>query len=153
MIPKFRAWYKLTKTMQDVLTIDFLNKTVEITQTGIVWFEADKVRSLEDVVLMQSTGLHDSTKFEELSEEEQLEWLESGNTEEDWKGREIFQGDVVNPDRAKQFAVKHFIFGQGVFKNALITNGGHGFDGIYHGSSVEITGNIYENPELLDVVE
>lgn len=61
-------------------------------------------------------------------------------------------GDIVKPRFGKPFVVKHFIFGQGVFKTALITSDGHGFDGIYHGSLVEVIGNIYENPELLEDV-
>lgn len=81
-----------------------------------------------EIILMQSIGLHDKN------------------------GVEIFEGDVVKPRIGKPFVVKQFIYGQGVLKTALITSDGHGFDGIYHGSLVEVIGNICENPELLDDV-
>lgn len=82
----------------------------------------------QDFILMQSTGLHDKN------------------------GVEIYEGDIVKPRFGKPFVVKHFIFGEGVFKTALITSGGHGFDGIYHGSLVEVIGNVHQHPELLEDV-
>ena len=68
---KFRAWDKLTDTIQDVLDINFIEKTVTVSQKGIVWYKHDNLRSCEDVILMQSTGL------------------------KDLKGVEIYEGDVV----------------------------------------------------------
>lgn len=59
MIPKFRAWDKLTDTIQDVLDINFIEKTVTVSQKGIVWYKHDNLRSCEDVILMQYTGLYD----------------------------------------------------------------------------------------------
>lgn len=44
----------------------------------------------------QYIGLHDNTKWEVLTEEERAEWLQiSGKVPSEWKGREIYQGDVV----------------------------------------------------------
>lgn len=80
----------------------------------------------DDLIFMQSTGLHDKN------------------------GIDIFEGDIVKPRIGNPFVVKHFIFGQGVFKTALITSDGHGFDGIYHGSLVEVIGNVEQNHELLE---
>lgn len=40
------------------------------------------------------TGLYDSTKWEELTESEQMEWLKT-HTSNEWKGKRIFEGDVV----------------------------------------------------------
>lgn len=56
---KFRVWDKLTDTIQDVLDINFLEKTVTVSQKGIVWYRHDNLRSFEDVILMQYTGLYD----------------------------------------------------------------------------------------------
>ena len=75
MIPKFRCFDKETKKIQGVLAIDFSTGTVKITQYNVVWFMQENNRSMSEVILMQSTGLYDSTKFEDLSEEEQEEWL------------------------------------------------------------------------------
>ena len=146
MIPKFRCFDKDTKTMHEVVAIDF--------KDWRVYYEAYGLRSYwnKNVALMQSTGLHDNTKFKDLSGEEQEEWLESGKNADEWQGREIFKGDIVKPRIGKPFVVKHFIFGQGVFKTALITSDGHGFDGIYHGNLVEVIGNVHQNLELLEDV-
>lgn len=123
-MPKFRAYCKFNKTIYEVLLIDFKAKIeqIKLRKTGNIWYD------FEDVVLMQSTGLHDKN------------------------GVEIFEGDIVKPRFGKSFVVKHFIFGQDVFKAALITSDGHGFDGIYHGSLVEVIGNVEQNPELLEDV-
>lgn len=43
----------------------------------------------------QYTGLKDATKWEQLSEHEQSEWLSKGNTKENWAGKEIYEGDIV----------------------------------------------------------
>ena len=48
---------------------------------------------------MESTEIFDRTKFDELSIGEQKEWLEAGNKVEDWRGIEIFEGDIVQQYR------------------------------------------------------
>ncbi len=53
----------------------------------------DAVKS-EEWIIMQYTGLRDSTTFEELSISEQSGWLKS-NKKENWEGRRIFIGDIV----------------------------------------------------------
>jgi len=44
---------------------------------------------------MQYTGLKDSTKWEQLTELEQQDWIKSGKTKEEWNGKEIYEGDIV----------------------------------------------------------
>ena len=41
------------------------------------------------------TGVKDNTKWMDLTAEEQLEWVKKGNTDKDWNGKEIYEGDVV----------------------------------------------------------
>ena len=65
MIPKFKAFLKDTNQVLDVEIIFF--------ELGIVKLTNNEFYELEDIILMQFTGLHDSTKFEDLSEEEQEE--------------------------------------------------------------------------------
>ena len=72
MMPKFRAFLKDANEIVDVENIFFELCVVKLTN--------DEFYQFEDIILMQSTGLHDSTKFENLSEEEQEEWLESGKS-------------------------------------------------------------------------
>lgn len=124
MIPKFRAFWLKEKIMTNIYAIYFLEGGIKV-EDGCCYSEFVKDGN---VVLMQSTGLHDKN------------------------GVEIFEGDIVKPRIGNPFVVKHFIFGQGVFKTALITSDGHGFDGIYHGSLVEVIGNVEQNHELLEDV-
>lgn len=46
----------------------------------------------------QFTGLHDATKWKELTEAERDKWTLEGNMPSEWKGRMIFEGDVVSSD-------------------------------------------------------
>ena len=147
MIPKFRCFDKNTKTMHEVVAIDF--------KDWRVYYEAYGLRSYwnKNVALMQSTGLHDNTKFEDLSEEEQKEWLESGKTADEWQGREIFEGDIVKIiyDSEPFTGVVVYDLGEADFK---ATNGhedyGNNFQYLTVGESIEVIGNVWENEDLLN---
>lgn len=83
MIPKFRAFLKDTKKIVDVASIFFINEVIKTENNDFYQFE--------DIILMQSTGLHDDTNFKDLSEKEQEEWLESGKSADEWQGvRAVF---------------------------------------------------------------
>jgi hypothetical protein len=105
----------------------------------------------ENNVVMQWTGLYDGTKWEQLTEAEQKAWLDKGKTKEEWPGKMIFEGDIVN------------YLGEGLF---LIDIGELGFfrhlndeSGdmdiipdrlLERSSSFEILGNVHEHKHLLD---
>lgn len=148
MIPKFKAFLKETKQIVDVETIHF--------ELGVVKVNGIELYHFEDIILMQSTGLHDNTKFKDLSNEEQEEWLESGKTADDWKGREIFEGDIV------EYLDGEFSY-KGVVTQDSVTcwwikgiepddnfSFGDVTDYTYHTCDLVVKGNIYENPELLE---
>lgn len=135
MIPKFRAWDKKYKKMMKVNQIDFEKKAV--------WLEADNgdhenrhtlTREFKDVILMQSTGLKDKN------------------------GVEIFEGDIVQYRDGeysylgivKRDCYQFFIDGIEPDDNYDFIDVSNTFDGT---SSLEILGNIHENPELLEVAE
>lgn len=146
MIPKFRCFDKDTKTMHEVVAIDF--------KDWRVYYEAYGLRNYwnKNIVLMQSTGLYDNTKFKNLSNEEQEEWLESGKITDEWQGREIFEGDIVEIiyDGETFTGVVVYDLEETDFK---ATNGnedyGNDFQYLTVGESIEVIGNIYQNPELL----
>lgn len=124
MIPKFRAWDKETKTMLDVSLINF-KKSVLV---GEHWeFGETNFINFDDVNLMQSTGLLDKN------------------------GREIFEGDIIK--MAKD------VYSDPTYYEVIRHRGGayrlesnqHGCELWLRHTICEVIGNIYENPELLEV--
>lgn len=119
--------------------------------------------------LGQFTGLHDSTKWEDLTDSEKLDFYHQHYIGEDgmsvkfqkfddvkhlWKGKKIFEGDIVRhynmvdvgqPDRFELGLVrwngKNSWFERTSFPAACFIN-----DTCVY----EVIGNIHDNPELLD---
>lgn len=137
MIPKFRAFDKLTDTIQDVLDINFLEKTVTVSQKGIVWYRHDNLRSFEDVILMQSTGLKDKNGVEIFEGDiVQSAWYDVDNNPYKKKGEITFVGAQYVIVYDSQFDVE----------TGEITYDAHS---LTYAEDVEVIGNIYEQPELL----
>lgn len=130
MIPKFRAWMKSLKWMCDVTNISFDRKLVDICQQG------DTERCTEisvefdenEIELMQSTGLFDRN------------------------GKEVFVGDIIKCTRGCPHEVYlekeyggTFIGGMpAIYLKGLLS-------GYAWTEDEEVIGNVYENPELLEV--
>lgn len=51
--------------------------------------------AVDPATVGQFTGLHDATKWDELTPAEKLESIRNGVKEKDWKGREVYEGDVL----------------------------------------------------------
>ena len=125
MIPKFRCFDKDTKTMHEVVAIDF--------KDWRVYYEAYGLRSYwnKNVVLMQSTGLHDKN------------------------GVEIFEGDIVEIiyDGESFTGVVVYDLEETDFK---ATNGnenyGNNFQYLTVGESIKVIGNVHQHHELLEDV-
>lgn len=127
MKEKFRAWLKNDKEMIDVDEIHWDNGNFEFIGDGITF-----QRLADEVELMQSTGLKDKN------------------------GNEIFEGDVVQyqntkvPSADSKGVIRYFdnwaMFGIDIEHNeprALF------FNGLADHISLDVVGNIYENPELI----
>lgn len=129
MIPKFRVWDKIDKEIYLVDEINFNRGEFESIGDGITF-----LRKADEVELMQSTGLHDKN------------------------GKEIFEGDILGIETDEGvlnvnifWDSKHALF---MFESKkyneeellaeLVEDNTYPF---------EIIGNIYENPELLEVAE
>ncbi|HHG7436438.1 TPA: YopX family protein [Streptococcus pneumoniae] len=137
MIPKFRVWVKIGKRMvfsDDILAIDYENKEI-VTQQ--VYFENglpdDRdiyCYDFDEIELMQSTGLKDKN------------------------GKEVFVGDIIKCTRGclhevyieKEYGGTYF----GGMPAVYLKDLREGYAWTEH---EEIIGNIYENPELLEVNE
>ena len=125
MIPKFRAWDKTYKKMYEVDEIHW--------NCGEFDFIGDAItfkRGADEVELMQSTGLHDKN------------------------GKEVFVGDIIKCTRGcphevyieKEYGGKYIGGMPAVYLKGI--REGYAWTG-----AEEIIGNIYEKPELLEVVE
>lgn len=134
MILKYRAWYVLAEEMiNEILMISFVRKEIigkfSDGSTSVPLKFEDK-RNGEDVILMQSTGLKDKN------------------------GKEVFVGDVIKCTRGcphevyleKEYGGRYIGGMPAVYLKGLLE--GYAWTG-----SEEILGNIYEKPELLEVVE
>ena len=123
-MPKFRCFDKDTKTMHEVVSIDF--------RDWRVYYEAYGLRNYwnKNVVLMQSTGLHDE------------------------QGVEIFKGDIVEIiyDGELFAGVVVYDLGETDFK---ATNNhedyGNNFQYLTVGESIKVIGNVHQHPELLEI--
>lgn len=128
MIPKFRAWDKETQTMLDVPLIDF-KKSVLV---GEHWEFGETIFiNFDDIHLMQSTGLKDKN------------------------GKEIFEKDILDYNGRKVIVKWHGSYASFIYEfvdelENRVTEWQPLYLSYYH---FEIIGNIYENPELLEVTE
>lgn len=122
MIPRYRAWLKEDKEMIDVEEIYFYNGEFDFIGDAITW-----MCKSDDCVLMQSTGLTDKN------------------------GKEIFEGDIVK--MAKN------VYSELTYYEVVRHRGGayrleskrHGCELWLRHTDCEIAGDIYKNPELLEV--
>lgn len=123
MIPKFRAWSKLASRMYIVNGLYFDRGMVQYANNDNVI----RFIKLENIILMQSTGLHDKN------------------------GKEVFIGDIIKCTRGcphevyleKEYGGTYVGGMPAVYLKGLLS--GYAWTG-----AEEIIGNVYENKELLE---
>ena len=132
---KFRAWNEQIKFMGEVRNIDFINGTVEVLiEDNIGYYFEDWKKT--DIKTMQYTGLQDEN------------------------GVDIYEGDIIN--LSYEYFDGHFrdneIVGKVCFEGSSFRMSYKKYDEIREWRidepeilSIEVIGNIYENPELLEV--
>lgn len=139
MIPRFRAWSKQEKRLilsEDILAVDYENEKIV---THKIYFEdglPDErdiyTYGFDDIKLMQSTGLTDKN------------------------GKEIFEGDILSIETDEEnvkvevsWDSKHALF---IFESKKY-NEKAPLAELFEDNSYlfKIIGNIYEDPELLEV--
>ena len=128
MIPKFRAWHHELKRMMSIKNIYFENNEIEELDLNDAVMNDWPTVGPKEIELMQSTGLKDKN------------------------GKEVFVGDIIKCTRGclhevyieKEYGGKYIGGMPAVYLKGLLE--GYAWTG-----SEEILGNIYENPELLEV--
>lgn len=118
-LQKFRAWSKHKKVMSEVKKINFWSEELDT-----VAFEG---KSLEDVELMQTTGLFDKN------------------------GTEIFEGDILADldESGDELVYLYVIYKDGKFMAVENEERGYSADLVDCTTYHSVVGNIYENAELL----
>lgn len=122
----FRAWVKWDKRILPVKSIIFETNRVSVRLRERFWISTE----FNEIELMESTGLKDKN------------------------GKEVFEGDIVKvPDDYDAFGhnageILKVAFDSGCFRLKRPNSKGRGFY-FEDNNTVEIIGNIYENPELL----
>ncbi|HEM4294707.1 TPA: hypothetical protein U1X32_002217 [Streptococcus suis] len=128
VVPKFRAWDKVSHAWRHDVYIGLDGLAKDLSRTGEEPFELP----LDNVIIMQSTGLFDVN------------------------GKEIFEGDVVLENGWRKVAVSFGTqeieenFGdKRIFQGFNLALGGGYPEAIM--VDFEVLGNIYENPDLVEV--
>lgn len=125
MIPRYRAWDKIHKTMYEADDIVYINFEENQICVKTLFFERASRYDFDDVVLMQSTGFRDKN------------------------GKEIFEGDIVDSEDGILSGIVGFRPDLGMWTNSLLRY--NNFERLCCiANSREIIGNIWENGELLD---
>ncbi|HIS17505.1 MAG TPA: hypothetical protein IAC02_02705 [Candidatus Coprovivens excrementavium] len=133
MTPKFRVWNEKTESFIDYgdLMLDLKNGKVYSGDVGIPEYTIDVTNQ---VILMQYTGCRDKN------------------------GIEIYEGDVIKDKYDKTWLVQWYV-GAFVITNKIPDSDGqtstysHFSNVSNHHFYFEVIGNMWENPELLEVVK
>lgn len=136
MIPKFRAYHKELKMMFEVKSLVYTLRLVRLTNENDL--VPSRTCSFDDIILMQSTGLKDKN------------------------GVEVFESDIVRSCRLVNGHIYEYV-GQVKFVDFSwnIVDKVDTYDPFYNYTDgypdeiweIEVIGNIYQNPELLESVE
>ena len=135
MIPKYRAWHIHKQIMCEVIRIDFklgiVTLDLELGEDEYYWTETDW--HISQVILTQSTGLKDKNGVE-IYEGDIVHWLKEFISPMDMRTK-------LKIDSNKEVYQKESgEWGMGEVGNTLS-------DELFN---VEVIGNTYENPELLE---
>ena len=116
MMPKFKAFLKDTDQVLDVEIIFF--------ELGIVKLTNNKFYEFEDIILMQSTGLHDK------------------------HGVEIFEWDILTSQDGTDGLISRFIVKRDEFYTGFTPMNREGCG--FNRTMCEVIGDVCQHPELLE---
>lgn len=134
----------------------------------------DWIHEVDPETVGQFTELYDSTVWEQLTEKEKEKFYNEHCSEDGktikyrniddvkhlWKGREIYDGDIldcsyVNPMAGNKVERLFFVeYGKAAFMARCIGHSPFGDTHLhFENTKGNITGNIHDNPELMEVAE
>ena len=119
---KFRGWLKEEKKMVNVETIDFSEESIQYLEKNEI-IDAYLLRTtfLEDVELMQYTGLKDSENYE------------------------VYEDDIVWNEYDEEYQV--IIYDEGEYKLMGESHIQNLYNNLYY---IDVRGNVYENLEIIE---
>lgn len=136
MIPKFRAFYKANQKMYEVLTLDIIDKKAFVENNDDPGKPLRGYANISEIELMQSTGLKDKNG-NEIYEGDICRWTDS----------EAFEGEIISDIFVVRYSDEYLKW---------IGEDNNSYDDLYDFTDdrqLELIGNIYETPELLNEVE
>lgn len=139
MLPKFRAWDKRENTMRDVAVLHF-NKGGKVNYIEY-WKTPSELKSyhVRNLFLMQSTGMKDKNSVEIFEGDVvRYTWDMPSDVNATEKGKKVRIAKIFWSDWRASWAVGKKSFNNDLFRYAR------------NGNTVEVIGNVYENPELLE---
>ena len=133
MIPRFRAWHNELGRMMSIKNMWFQDSRIEELELNDSVMNDHITAYPDEIELMQSTGLKDKN------------------------GKEIFEGDIITNGPDVMCMKRHNTLGFYVEQKGNVQLVADGMDleefeedAKEIADSIEIIGNIYENPELLE---
>lgn len=157
MIPKFRAWDKTSKKMRSVEAINFNRGKFES-----IGYDITSLRDANEVELMQSTGLKDKNGKEifegDIVEFEDEVWYTDGgfyeNKDEAYDSVQTNNRVVIIYD-GFEWDFDNFWKGTSDCSSAWMSIFEDHMQSFKYflQNEASVIGNIYENPELLEVTE
>jgi len=123
---KFRAWDKKEKRMFDVLGISWYDGEIfeSYADAGVEWYSKEIKHNISDCILMQYTGLKDKN------------------------GKEIYEGDIATMiDEFRKISMLGVVCWDK--KNCAFVLS-ESYASHLLNETIEVIGNIYENPNLLE---